>query len=1095
MAPNPSDNSPGGKPADDDWLGYGAYADALWSRVVRALEKDKGGKPLGDDPLVVGIFGEWGAGKSHLLKLLNKRAEFEMKAQISAREIDAGFSLTVPVMFQPWKYEHEEHLHVPMVIHVLNALKDALKRDPTVVQSLVESGKKAFSFFEQAKPALTKGAKVAKAVFPVVQKTLASISVLGTRIELPDEMEDWLEAAADAGSEAAKDKAQAAKKKKLAEHAAKPSLDGSYFYRIHELLGALTRPGQYEERKSLFDQAELTPNTRINFVIFIDDLDRCMPEKAVQALELIKTIFNTESFAFVLALDDEVIERGIGHRYKDYFLQGKKPDMPITGFEYLEKIVHVPFRLPALTPDQARAFVRSYEKQVETDPARRWFDEQVDLASAPLRQEVADISPALATSKSKEQAIAPTDLLDLALSGFDAFMPRKLIRLVELLHQVAEIARLRERPLRITSSDGIDVRVVLVNLLIQLFQPEMFRLIRRRGDCFPTLLAAFAPRPVLAATVQAPDLPADLKSAAIADIDLWRWAVDPKMGESEDWKPEALESTHSYVVNRIANAFKGKPSDRTSAQQVRLPLVLQLIEHRSAQRHVFDVLKLTKRLADEMVRTRDKPHELVFEPYRSLLAKVEPVPGTMSLNVIVPMATFEMSGTSGQADGSAESMQVRQATAPTTFSISNVDELAALLLSPETEAQANMASRHEMPIGRIMDQRTMRNLVAALTMKLGESGPDSRPVKELRLLNGLQYLAPFVGEHGRLLWDLVRHFISPEREAVPKVRALWGDVRSLLGCDDRFNPERPYLFKTRFNGNLEKDEPIPGFVSIPAGDFQMGSEDVSNNPPRTVTIREPFYICRTLVTVQQYSKFIDTGGYADNNAWWDKQGVDWRNGGFDSKVKDKDYKEWLARRGVDLRKMPMDWAEQRRLASRPVVGVSWFEARAYARWLSEQMRGPLDAAKLEGYQVLLPTEDQWERAARAASTAGADARKWPWGDDEKLADQQANLNQTVGSVCAVGLYRPTPIGLYDMAGNAWEWMDNLYKGAAVNSARVSRDQDLVSEDTHENSDTPALRCGSWFGDPVNARCSFRNGSHPDDWLNGIGFRVVLSLAN
>ena len=111
-----------------DWLGYGAYADALWSRTMRALDKDKDGKkPLGDDPLVIGIFGEWGAGKSALLKLVHKRAEANLAAQIANRAKDPGFSLTVPVWFQPWKYEHEEHLHVPMVVHVLNALKDAVK--------------------------------------------------------------------------------------------------------------------------------------------------------------------------------------------------------------------------------------------------------------------------------------------------------------------------------------------------------------------------------------------------------------------------------------------------------------------------------------------------------------------------------------------------------------------------------------------------------------------------------------------------------------------------------------------------------------------------------------------------------------------------------------------------------------------------------------------------------------------------------------------------------------------------------------------------------------------------------------------------------
>jgi pantothenate kinase-related protein Tda10 len=57
-----------------DPLGYDVYAKTLWTRIQTALNKDEGGKPLGDDPLVVGIFGEWGAGKSHLLKLIQKLA-------------------------------------------------------------------------------------------------------------------------------------------------------------------------------------------------------------------------------------------------------------------------------------------------------------------------------------------------------------------------------------------------------------------------------------------------------------------------------------------------------------------------------------------------------------------------------------------------------------------------------------------------------------------------------------------------------------------------------------------------------------------------------------------------------------------------------------------------------------------------------------------------------------------------------------------------------------------------------------------------------------------------------------------------------------
>ena len=125
----------------DDWLGYGAYADALWARVLKALDKDNAsGKPLGDDPLVVGLYGEWGAGKSHLLKLIYQRAQEQSARDITERVFAAPsnktLTITVPVMFQPWKYEHEEHLHVPIAAHVRDALDEAWKTLPTDFEQL-----------------------------------------------------------------------------------------------------------------------------------------------------------------------------------------------------------------------------------------------------------------------------------------------------------------------------------------------------------------------------------------------------------------------------------------------------------------------------------------------------------------------------------------------------------------------------------------------------------------------------------------------------------------------------------------------------------------------------------------------------------------------------------------------------------------------------------------------------------------------------------------------------------------------------------------------------------------------------------------------
>ena len=509
----------------DDWLGYGAYADALWARIQTALIKSEGSNAvLGDDPLVIGVFGEWGAGKSKVLSLMQDRSRSWANDRIGWRKRDGGnFGLTVPVYFQPWKYEHEEHLHVPILLHIFAALKRELESAQTwgewangkVPSWITQHLDKVVSAFGMC----LAGAAVALDL-TVPLSSRAGIATAGFLAKVLPKTNA---------------KAQITNPSETLQY----SDSGRYFYEIHETLKAITRPYQHGK---LLQGVNINADLPINFVIFIDDLDRCLPEKAVQTLELIKTIFNAESFAFVLALDDEVIERGIGHRYKDYQLVGKKPEMPITGFEYLEKIIHLPFRLPALTPKQAADFVRKYESDIEPDAKLRWFN-AVTLAAPVIADPRFGEGMAPGRERERQALRQPTDLLELALSGFDAFMPRKLIRLVELLHQVAAIARLRQRPLQFTYASEVDVRVLLVLLLIQLFQPELLRVIRRDRGRFPALLAAFSERE--------DGVSADLPIAEMADIDLWRWAVSPRDRDFE-WRLPRAESAHNHAVNCIS---------------------------------------------------------------------------------------------------------------------------------------------------------------------------------------------------------------------------------------------------------------------------------------------------------------------------------------------------------------------------------------------------------------------------------------------------------------------------------------------------------------------------------------------------------------
>ena len=147
----------------------------------------------------------------------------------------------------------------------------------------------------------------------------------------------------------------------------------------------------------------------------------------------------------------------------------------------------------------------------------------------------------------------------------------------------------------------------------------------------------------------------------------------------------------------------------------------------------------------------------------------------------------------------------------------------------------------------------------------------------------------------------------------------------------------------------------------------------------------------------------------------------------------------------------------------PVVSISWYAARAYCLWLSMIESG---GKKDDLYR--LPTEIEWVWAA-----AGKEQREYPWRVDEQPSPKLANYGDNVGATTPVGSYPDgaTPEGLYDMAGNVWEWMENL-----------SGDKDWPS--------ARALRGGSWSYSADYLRCSARNVDNPAYRNGNIGFRVV-----
>ena len=257
---------------------------------------------------------------------------------------------------------------------------------------------------------------------------------------------------------------------------------------------------------------------------------------------------------------------------------------------------------------------------------------------------------------------------------------------------------------------------------------------------------------------------------------------------------------------------------------------------------------------------------------------------------------------------------------------------------------------------------------------------------------------------------------------------------------------------------------LPGFVEIPAGEFWMGSDDSNQEDerPRHKVVLSAYEVARYPTTNAMYKRFIDDNGYADAR-WWSEAIED----GY-----------WQEGQGYRYGNLPRYWDDDRlNNPSQPVVGVSWYEAAAYCRWLT--------AAWDDGCVYRLPTEAEWERAAR-----GPEGGAYPWGDDwreGRCNSKEAGLEQT----SPVGLFSTgvTREGLHDMVGNVDEWCWDWYT------------EDAYAESERHNprgpgsGSTRVLHGGSWYdAGPSICRCGYRFGIIPWFRLYDWGFRCVRTLS-
>jgi iron(II)-dependent oxidoreductase len=265
----------------------------------------------------------------------------------------------------------------------------------------------------------------------------------------------------------------------------------------------------------------------------------------------------------------------------------------------------------------------------------------------------------------------------------------------------------------------------------------------------------------------------------------------------------------------------------------------------------------------------------------------------------------------------------------------------------------------------------------------------------------------------------------------------------------------------------EGDASIGGFVTVPAGEFWMGTDDRSlaydNERPRHRLHLDEFQIGVAPVTNGEFMEFVEAGGYR-NREYWSDEG--WA---FIQEGKIEAPKHWNRNSSGTWVTRSMDIVESVN-PRRPVIHVCWHEAQAYCRFA--------------GYR--LPTEAEWEKAASFDPTRG-EQRRYPWGD-ESPTPEHANLDQQSFMAAEVGAYPMgvSAVGCHQMIGDVWEWVSSDFMPYPGFEAFPYDEYSKV----FFGPDYKVLRGGSWATRPGAIRNTFRNWDYPIRRQIFSGFRVA-----
>jgi len=178
---------------------------------------------------------------------------------------------------------------------------------------------------------------------------------------------------------------------------------------------------QFQDRFHKIVAESVIRNQNGRLIIFIDDLDRCLPEKAIEILEAIKLFMDVPGCVFVLGLDQEVIARGVELRYKEFFKNGEQN--PINGAKYLEKIIQLPFHIPPIEEQDMGIFVKSLVQDWPHPDCPKIFSETVSYNPRQVKRAVNSFLLLLRLAKERKIKATITHLRLAKIVAIQSILP------------------------------------------------------------------------------------------------------------------------------------------------------------------------------------------------------------------------------------------------------------------------------------------------------------------------------------------------------------------------------------------------------------------------------------------------------------------------------------------------------------------------------------------------------------------------------------------------------------------------------------------------------------------------------------------------